>query len=233
MAKKRTYNNKTGNKKTAKRSTKKQASRLDLAIVVLFVLSILSAVLIYTKSGVVGVKLTEILGGLIGIIRYVLPIGIFAVTIKLVCEDREELWYKLGQYTIFLIAVATVMATFQVASGELLVSKELSEVVKDAYSIGTSGVGGGAIGAALAVPLCNLLGNVGAVIFSIGATLLLIVFMFGIHTSDMLQQSIEKSQQRKQERKEARLQEIQERQARMQNRQMQLSQQIDQKAETD
>lgn len=232
MAKKRTYNKKTGNKKTAKRSTKKQASRLDLAIVVLFVLSILSAVLIYTKSGVVGVKLTEILGGLIGIIRYVLPIGIFAVTIKLVCEDREELWYKLGQYTIFLIAVATVMATFQVASGELLVSKELSEVVKDAYSIGTSGVGGGAIGAALAVPLCNLLGNVGAVIFSIGATILLIVFMFGIHTSDMLQQSIEKSQQRKQERKEARLQEIQERQARMQNRQMQLSQQMEQRDST-
>ena len=147
----------------------------------MFVLSVLSAVLIYGKSGVIGVKLTEILGGLIGIIRYVLPIGIFAVAIKIVYEDRQELWYKLGQYTIFLITIATVMATFQIVSGELLANKELANVVKDAYSIGTSGVGGGAIGAAIAVPLSNLLGNVGAVIFSVGVAILMIVFMFGIH----------------------------------------------------
>ena len=232
MAKKRTYNKKqTGKKTAAKRSTKNQASRLDLAIVVLFVLSVLSAVLIYGKSGVIGVKLTEILGGLIGIIRYVLPIGIFAVAIKIVYEDRQELWYKLGQYTIFLITIATVMATFQIVSGELLANKELANVVKDAYSIGTSGVGGGAIGAAIAVPLSNLLGNVGAVIFSVGVAILMIVFMFGIHTSDILQQSIEKSQQRKEERKEARMQEMQNRQERMQNRQMQMNQQYEQQYE--
>ena len=229
MAKKRTYNKKQTRKKTAaKRNTKNQATRLDLAIVVLFVLSILSAVLIYGKSGVIGIKLTEILGGLIGIIRYILPIGIFAVAIKIVCEDREELWYKLGQYTIFLITIATVMSTFQITSGELLPNKELTDVIKDAYSIGTSGVGGGAIGAAIAVPLSNLLGNVGALIFSVGAAILMVVFMFGIHTSDILQQGIEKSQQRKEERREARLQEMQERQERMQNRQMQVNQQYQQ-----
>ena len=229
MAKKRTYNKKqTGKKTAAKRNTKNQATRLDLAIVVLFVLSILSAVLIYGKSGVIGIKLTEILGGLIGIIRYILPIGIFAVAIKIVCEDREELWYKLGQYTIFLITIATVMSTFQITSGELLPNKELTDVIKDAYSIGTSGVGGGAIGAAIAVPLSNLLGNVGALIFSVGAAILMVVFMFGIHTSDILQQGIEKSQQRKEERREARLQEMQERQERMQNRQMQINQQYQQ-----
>ena len=222
MAKKRTYNKKqTGKKTAAKRNTKNQATRLDLAIVVLFVLSILSAVLIYGKSGVIGIKLTEILGGLIGIIRYILPIGIFAVAIKIVCEDREELWYKLGQYTIFLITIATVMSTFQITSGELLPNKELTDVIKDAYSIGTSGVGGGAIGAAIAVPLSNLLGNVGALIFSVGAAILMVVFMFGIHTS-------EKSQQRKEEIREARLQEMQERQERMQNRQMQVNQQYQQ-----
>ena len=229
MPKKRTYNKKqTGKKTAAKRNTKNQATRLDLAIVVLFVLSILSAVLIYGKSGVIGIKLTEILGGLIGIIRYILPIGIFAVAIKIVCEDREELWYKLGQYTIFLITIATVMSTFQITSGELLPNKELTDVIKDAYSIGTSGVGGGAIGAAIAVPLSNLLGNVGALIFSVGAAILMVVFMFGIHTSDILQQGIEKSQQRKEERREARLQEMQERQERMQNRQMQVNQQYQQ-----
>ena len=92
------------------------------------------------------------------------------------------------------------MSTFQITSGELLPNKELTDVIKDAYSIGTSGVGGGAIGAAIAVPLSNLLGNVGALIFSVGAAILMVVFMFGIHTSDILQQGIEKSQKRRKKR---------------------------------
>ena len=191
-------------KPTARKSQKKQASRLDLAIVVLFILSILSAVLIYTKSGVIGVKLTEILGGVIGIIRYVLPIGIFAVSIKIACEDREELSYKLAQYAIFLISIATLMSTFQISSGELIPTKDLAEVIKDAYSIGTTGIGGVAIGAAIAVPLVNLLGVVGAIILSVGVAILLAVFMFGIHTSEIVHNAVEKSQQRKQERYEAR-----------------------------
>ena len=203
MAKRKTNSRRT-TKTTARRSTKKQASRLDLAIVVLFILSILSAVLIYTKSGVVGVKLTEILGGLMGIIRYVLPIGIFAVAIKMACEDRDELAYKLAQYVIFLVSIATLMATFQISSGELIPTKDLTEVIKDAYSIGTTGVGGGAIGAAIAVPLVNLLGVVGAIILSVGVAILLAVFMFGIHTSEIVHDVVEKSQQRKQERYEAR-----------------------------
>ncbi len=217
MAKKRTYNKGNNGKSAAKRTTKRQASRLDLAIVILFVLSILSAVLIYAKSGVVGVKLSEVLGGLMGIIRYVLPIGVFAVAIKIACEDREDLWHKLGQYAIFLITIATVMSTFQISGGELFTNKEFTDVVKDAYSIGTAGVGGGAIGAAIAVPLSNLLGNVGAVILSIGMAILMIVFMFGIHMSDMVQDFVEKSEQRKEERRELRLQERQERMEALQN----------------
>ena len=221
MAKRKTNtrtNNRRTTKTTARRSTRKQASRLDLAIVVLFILSILSAVLIYTKSGVVGVKLTEILGGLMGIIRYVLPIGIFAVTIKIACEDRDELAYKLAQYAIFLVSIATLMSTFQISSGELIPTKDLTEVIKDAYSIGTTGVGGGTIGAAIAVPLANLLGVVGAIILSIGVAILLAVFMFGIHTSEIVHDAVEKSQQRKQERYEARQLEKAER---LKNKQMQ------------
>ena len=49
MAKKRTY-----------KKRKQKASKIDVAIVVLIILSILLAVLIYTKSGVIGSKLNEI-----------------------------------------------------------------------------------------------------------------------------------------------------------------------------
>ena len=50
MAKKRRY-----------KKSKKAASKLDVAVITLIVLSILFAVLIYTKSGVIGLKLNEIL----------------------------------------------------------------------------------------------------------------------------------------------------------------------------
>ena len=137
MAKKRTYNKKqTGKKTAAKRNTKNQATRLDLAIVVLFVLSILSAVLIYGKSGVIGIKLNEILGGMMGIIKYVLPIGIFAIAIKIACADNEYLSSKLIEYAVLLISFSVLISVYQINIGELtILDKDLSNVVKDAYNL--------------------------------------------------------------------------------------------------
>lgn len=48
-------------KKKRRYKKKKEASKIDIVVVSLIILSILLAVLIYTKSGVVGVKLSEIL----------------------------------------------------------------------------------------------------------------------------------------------------------------------------
>lgn len=118
------------------KATKKRASNTDLAIVALIILSILLCVLIYGKSGVVGIKLNEILGGMMGIIRYVLPIGIFAVAIKLACADNEYISSKLAQYAILLISFSVLISVYQINTGELkIVDKDLSTVVKDAYNL--------------------------------------------------------------------------------------------------
>ena len=125
MAKKRRY------------KKKNTASKIDVAVVTLIVLSILLGVLIYTKSGVIGLKLNEILGGMIGIMQYVLPIGIFAIAIKLACNGKDEITAKLVQYGVLLISLSIVFSVFQISSGELQSNKELSEVVKDAYYLGS------------------------------------------------------------------------------------------------
>ena len=83
---------------------------------------------------------------MIGIVQYVLPIGIFVIAIKLACEGREELNAKLIQYGLLLVSLCIAFSVFQVSSGELQAEKELSEVVKDAYFLGTQSKGGGAIG---------------------------------------------------------------------------------------
>ena len=123
-------------KRKTKRTTKKRASNIDLTIVALIILSILLAVLIYGKSGVIGIKLNEILGGMMGIIKYVLPIGIFAIAIKLACEDNEYITSKIMQYTILIIGSAVLISVYQINTGELtILDKDISEIVKDAYSL--------------------------------------------------------------------------------------------------
>ncbi len=189
MAKKRRYKKK-----------KNTASKADVTVVTLIILSILLAVLIYTKSGVIGVKLNEILGGMLGIIQYILPIGIFVIAIKLASEGSEELNPKLIQYGILLVSLCIVCSVFQISSGELQTNKELSEVVKDAYFLGSQSKGGGAIGSCGAVPLTKLLGNIGAIILCLGIAIILIVFTFGINLSEIINGMLERAEERKEER---------------------------------
>ena len=193
MAKKRRY-----------KKRKKQTSKVDLTIIMLIVLSILLAVLIYTKSGVVGLKLNEVLGGMIGVMQYVLPIGLFAIAIKLASDGNEELTAKLIQYIIAIISLSVMFSVFQISAGELPYSKTMSEVVKDAYFLGSQGKGGGAIGAVAAFPLEKLLGEVGAIIFCIGLTVVLIVFTFGINMSELINNIIEGMKERREEKLEER-----------------------------
>lgn len=188
MAKKRRYAKK-----------KNKASKVDVAVITLIILSILLAVLIYTKSGVIGLKLNEILGGLLGIVQYILPIGIFVIAIKLASEGSEELTHKLIQYGILIVSLAIAFSVFQVSSGELQVNKELSEVVKDAYFLGSQSKGGGAIGSCGAVPLTKLLGNIGAIILCLGIAAILIVFTFGINLSEWINKMLENAEERKEE----------------------------------
>ena len=190
-------------RKQPAKKIKKTASKIDLTVIGLILLSILLAVLIYGKSGVIGIKLNEILGGMMGIIRYVLPIGIFAIGIKLACEDNEYLTSKLIQYTILLISFSVLMEVYQINTNELVTTgKELSEVVKDAYAIGAQGTGGGVLGAVLAVPLVNLLGSVGAAILCVGIVIMLAVFTFGINMSDIINNIVEKSEEKREEKLE-------------------------------
>ena len=191
MAKKRRY-----------KKSKKTASKLDLAVVVIIMLSILLAVLIYTKSGVVGIKLNEILGGMFGIMQYILPIGGFAIGIKLATDGRDTITAKLLQYAIFIVSLCVLFSVFQISSGELQSNKELSEVVKDAYTLGEQSKGGGAIGAVAAVPLAKLLGDIGAVILCIGVAVVFLVFKFGINASDLINMFVQKMEDKREERLE-------------------------------
>ncbi len=200
MAKKRKY------------QKRKKDESLDVKVIGIIVASILLAILIYANSGSLGSKLSDLLGGMMGWIKYILPIGTFAIAIKIACNEREDeyITHKMMQYVVLLICVSVVMSIYQISHGKLEISGDMSQILKKAYSLGTSNIGGGAIGTLAAVPLVRMLGNMGAVVVSVGIAVMLFAFVFGIDISSFISSKVEKWLERHEDRKvekEARKQE--------------------------
>lgn len=188
--KKRTYTRK-----------KQNETRIDLAVVSMIIISILLAVLIYTSSGYIGKTLSPLLGGIMGWMKYILPIGTLAIAINLACEKKETLSPKLVQYGIFLACIAVIMCIYQISTGNIDMNKDFGNVLNQAYNLGERNIGGGAIGAIVAIPIIQLLGMTGAVILAIGVAVLVLIFMFGIHPAKLITDAIENMEERKEERR--------------------------------
>ncbi len=199
--------------KRGKRS-KKRGLDINVAVVFMILISILLAILIYTKSGYIGEHLSPILGGIMGSIKYIIPIGTFLIAIYMTSEDKEYLISKLIQYGIFLLCIATVLSVFQFSNGNLDETGDFSSVVERGYELGETNSGGGAIGTAIAFGLIGLLGEIGTVILCIGIGAILLVFIFGIKPAEMIADFIdtkrEEKEERRAEREEAKLARIQE-----------------------
>ena len=141
-----------------RRSKKKSGSIVDIQVVVLIITSILLGVLIYTKAGYIGETLSPVLGGIMGWIKYIIPVGTFAIAIFLACdEDKENFMKKIMQYAVLLLCVTTVMTVIQVAQGKLNLENGFEEAVTEAYNKGTENHGGGAVGAICAIALISLM----------------------------------------------------------------------------
>ena len=173
----------------------------NLAVIGTIIFSVLLAVLLYANSGAVGQKLNEILGGLIGILRYILPIGSFALAIKMAVEDEEDFVAKrLVQYAILIICIAIIMSVHQISTGAIQTTGDMSQIMKKAYTLGASNQGGGAIGTLAAVFLVKMLGNLGAIVLSLGISIMLFVFVCGIDVANIIGKMAENYKERKDEK---------------------------------
>ena len=188
----------------AKRGRKaKKTSKFDInvAVVFMFLISILLAILIYTKSGYIGEHLSPILGGIMGVIKYIIPIGTFLIAIYMTTEDKDYLVSKLVQYGIFLICIATMLSVFQFSNNTFDINGDFSTIEKAGYERGSQDIGGGIIGTAVAYLLIGLLGEVGTVILCIGVAAILLIFMFGIKPAELIADFVEERRLNKEDRR--------------------------------
>ncbi len=183
-----------------KRAKKKNKNILDLQVVSLIVISILLAILIYMQSGYIGETLSPILGGIMGWIKYVIPIGTLAIAIFLACnEDKESFTTKILQYATLLLCITTIMTVIQVSQGKLNIDMGFESAVEEAYNQGTQNTGGGAVGAICAIALIGLFGKTGTIVLALGLAIIVLIFLFGIKPAELLKEYIEDRNERKKE----------------------------------
>ncbi len=128
----------------AGRRAKRKKNKIDInvAVVVLVLLAILLMILIYTKSGSIGATLSPMLGGIMGFIKYIIPIGMFLIAIYMTHNDKEYLIHKLIQYAIFLVCIAAMLTIFQVGKGNLnIADREFTQILEDSYYLGEKDIG--------------------------------------------------------------------------------------------
>ena len=177
-----------------RRSQKKQQQKkLNITVAILIVLSILLAVLIYTKSGYLGQSLSPALGGVLGYIKYLVPVALFAFSLY-IAYDKDTKYYlpKIFMFICILVLIDVIFSCYQISKGNIDISATTDTILKQAYTLGTMDIGGGVIGTAIAVPLTNLIGILGTVIASIGVSLIALVFIFGLHPAEAISNSIDK-----------------------------------------
>ncbi len=182
---------------SGRRSTRRVPMNIDTVVISLVIISILSAILIYTNAGAIGKTLSPILGGLMGSIKYVIPIGIFIIAIFMMKEDNDYLFSKVAQFVIFLFAVACILHVNQFSKMNINANATFDELVSAAYKLGVTNQGGGAIGAIVGVPLSNLLSPLGATIISIGFAIISLVILLEIKPTEILLDYIDRREERR------------------------------------
>ncbi len=188
----------TSNTRTATR-TRKKKNNIDknLVVVVMIITSLLLCVLIYAQSGWIGEHLSPVLGGIMGWIKYIIPVGTFAMAIKIAVDDKEYLSKKIINYIIFLVCIAATMVIIEINNGTLSINLDFSTFLEEAYDLGTQNIAGGVIGAIIAMPVFKLLGAIGGIILLIGVAIITLINLFEIKPAEIIRDYFERMKERR------------------------------------
>jgi len=188
--------------KTKNNRKKSIGTNIDLVVIILFVISILLFILIYGEKGVIGEVLSPALGGIVGFIKYLIPIGVMGLAVCTAKDDKNYLTSKIIQFAVLISCIAATMSIYQMSKGVINQDMEFSSIIDAAYDLGVKNIGGGTVGAVIAYPLIKLLGMFGAAITTVGIVAVLCVFTFGLHPSEFFLQIIDEANERKEQRNE-------------------------------
>ncbi len=211
-------------KKSSKKYTpKKTMNHLspEMVIIIMILIGIILGVVIYTGAGQIGRTINPVLGGLVGIIKYIVPIGFVFTGITLIKEDSSYVTTKIAQLILFVICITVIMHVYNFSKIGIQGNITFEEIVNESYKLGTTNKGGGAIGAIVATPITKLIGSLGTVLLSIFVAIISFMYLIGINPVEFIINIIDARSDGKEEReakREAQRQAFDERRQERKNR---------------
>lgn len=187
------------------RKKKQETKNLNITVTTLIVVSIVLGILIYFKEGTFGSSLSLALGGVLGFIKYFIPIGLFLMALY-TAHEKDTKYYskKLLMFIVILFLIDTVFSCYRISTGDINPNASKDEVLSRAYDLGSRDMGGGVIGTAIAAMLNKVIGLSATIITCIGISIILCVFIFGLHPAEAISNSLDKMEERKIARKKQR-----------------------------
>lgn len=177
-----------------KRKSKKKQVKLntDIKVILLILLGIVLAILIYGNSGYVGNFLNEILGGIMGIFKYIVPVVPFVSAIYMFSNNKEDLLTKIIPSSIILLCCSATMTLYQILNNALEYNIQFQEILDRAFYLGKLNKGGGIIGLLISYPLVKLFEPIAALIIIIGIAIIVAVMVFGLKPSEHISKFVNK-----------------------------------------
>ena len=192
---------KRGRKRKKQSIQKKKQVNTSIVVALMMVASILLAVLIYSKSGFIGENLSPYLGGIMGYIKYILPIGVFIIAIYIGYQGETAWSKKIIEFSVMLLCISIILNVFEINQGKVVIEgRSFQNVLDQFFDLGSEGIGGGSVGAIFTIPLIELFGNVGTVVACFGGIIALVIAMFGIDIVNRLSDTIDEATEKKRER---------------------------------
>lgn len=179
---------------------KKNKKNIDAIFIILLISSVISAIIIYLKTGYIGEVISPIIGGILGPVKYVLPVGIFFLAIATAKEEKKSYTSRIIQFLLIITILCSLLTILEVSKENISVDSKAINIISDSYELGRVGIAGGAVGAVVAIPFIKLFGLVGAGIILAVSVFILIFTTYAGSPTMYLRDKIEERKDIKEEK---------------------------------
>ena len=188
---------------------KKNKKSIDAVFIMLLILSVITAIIIYLKTGYIGEVISPVIGGIVGSIKYFIPIGLFLLAIITVKEEKKSYTTRILQFVLIIMILCSLLTILEISKENISLDSNIVKIVSDSYELGKVGKTGGAVGALVAVPCVKLFGLVGAgIILAVSAFILIFTTFAGsptMYLRDKLDELSDTREERSKQREKERI----------------------------
>lgn len=183
---------------------KKNKKNIDLIFILLLILSVVLGITIYLQTGYIGQVISPVFGGFFGMVKNIIPVGIFLLALATAREEKKSYTTRIIQFVIIIIALCSLLTILEISKENFKTNAHFMDILTDSYDAGKVNIGGGFAGTIVAVPFVKLFGLTGAAIILSVITFILTFTAFSGSPTLYIREKIDERKEIKEEREKDR-----------------------------